>query len=140
MTTPDNMQRLSNTAEKTFTAEVDKSGFVLKFENEAVTGLRNDPNLVISYAVDNYPDTSKLIFHIKGISAANMAVVGEAMYEYCLKVLHTLPTNVRVEASESPVYRNQWDFLVWGIPTLRASELKSLTLKTLKEALHKANK
>jgi len=141
MTTPNKLSSITEAATKALTAAADKTaaGMAIKFEDIAVTGLRYDPNLVISCAIDHFPETSKLIFHVKNISANNMAILGKAMYDYCIKVLHSLPTNVRVEASESPLYRNQWDFIAWGIPTIRVNELKSLAIKTMREALQQAN-
>lgn len=141
MTKPDNLAGITEAATKALTDIADKTaaGVTLKFEAIPVTGLKHDPNLVISCAVDHFKETAKMIFHVKNISANNMDVLGKAMYDYCLKVLHSLPSNVRVEASESPLYRSQWDFIVWGVPNLRANELKATAIKWMKDALVKAN-
>lgn len=142
MTQP-NYQQISDSVTKSLIEAAngkESGGVVLKFDTVAVNGLANDPNLLISYATDLSPTTAKLIFHVKGISPNNMEVIGKALWKLSETVLHPLPSNIRVEASESPVFRSQWDFIVWGIPVIRSGEIRALILKTMREALLQANK
>ena len=141
MTTPNKTSEMIKSAEDALVAEANKitSGLALRFDAQAITNVKSDPNLVIFHAIDYAPDTAKLIFHVKGISASNMQVIGEAMFHFCNRVLYPLPAGIRVEVSESPIYRNQWDFIAWGIPIIRAREIQALAIKTMREALTKAN-
>lgn len=115
-------------------ATKETSGFVLKFTDMAVNGLAHEPNLLISFAKDHSAETVKLIFHVKNVSLNTMDSIGKALSDFCVRVLHQLPGNIRVEASESPVFRNQWDFIVWGVPLLRGTEICNMILKTIKDA------
>lgn len=138
----ENLKEVVDAANKALQAAAtnDTSGFVLQFTDLAISGLPHEPNLVISFAKDHGIETVKLVFHIKGISVNSMEIVGKALSEFCVRVLHQLPSNVRVEASESPIYRNQWDFIVWGVPLLRGTEICNLIIKTIKDALTQNSK
>lgn len=132
----DNTQDIVAAANKALqeAASKETSGFVLVFTDVAITGLAHEPNLVVSFAKDHGIETVKLIFHVKNVSLNTMETIGKALSDFCVRVLHQLPGNIRVEASESPVYRNQWDFIVWGVPLLRGTEIVNMILKTIKDA------
>jgi len=86
----------------------------------------------ISYALDySAVSTVKLIFHVKNVSPQAMERLGRRMQQLCVEILMALPTEIRVEASESPLFRAQWDLIVWGVPAIRGPETQQLIIKAM---------
>lgn len=78
----------------------------------------NSPNLIVSHAVDmTRADTIKLIYHFKNISMSDMNRIGKILYD---KVKEWNMPTVFANGSPSPIYRNQWDFIMFDVPLIRA--------------------
>ena len=103
----------------------------LPFDDLAVTDVPSEPNLVISSAIDYGIESAKLIFHVKHISQRGTEKMSDGMKDFCIRVIHNLPGNVHVSVSDSPVFRNQWDVLLWGVPLLRAKEIQTALIQVL---------
>jgi hypothetical protein len=110
-------------------AHLDARELLLKFTDVPVSGVDACPDALISHAVQYLGTHCKIIFHIKNVSTALMESLADEGKKICVDVLNKLAAPVTVDAGRSPVFRGQWDFVAWGIPILRSSELEKHILK-----------
>lgn len=76
------------------------------------------PNLSVEYAHDNSrKGFSKLVFHFKNASIFDMEKIGKTLHDYVREI--NIPT-AHVTASASPIFRNQWDFIMFDVPEVSA--------------------
>lgn len=130
--TPD-LKHTVNTAKKALTDMANNTAKSTKlgFDDLAINDVPAEPNLLISSAIDYGPESAKLIFHVKHISQRGTEQMSDGLKDFCLRVIHNLPGNVHVSVSDSPLFRNQWDVLLWGIPLIRAREIQTALIQIL---------
>jgi hypothetical protein len=109
--------------------QLDARELLLKFTDVRVSGVDACPDAVISHAVQYLGTHAKVIFHIKNVSVKIMENLADAGKKICVDVLNKIPSSITVDAGKSPVFRGQWDFVAWGIPILRSSEIEKHVLK-----------
>lgn len=109
--------------------QLDARELLLKFTDVPVSGVDACPDVVISHAVQYLGTHSKVIFHIKNVSVKVMESLADEGKRICVDVLNKIPSSITVDAGKSPVFRGQWDFVTWGIPILRSSEIEKHLLK-----------
>lgn len=109
-------------------------GIALSFEAVPLPGFASSPDAVAHVAVDQTGDGSivKLIVHVKSICFDDMARFTAPLNHFSLQVLHELPGRVEMEVGESPVFRQQWDCCIWGVPTMRGPGVKQLLIQLLR--------
>jgi hypothetical protein len=88
-------------------AQAPGGGFQLQFETEPLPASAGSSNAHISWTTDYSGGSEvKLIFHVKSVSLNAMEAMGEEMQKLCANVITTLPTEVRAQAGESPIFRD----------------------------------
>ena len=109
---------------------------VLAFEETTLPGA-NHIEAHIAHAIDySRAESPKLIFHVKKISMNEMEQIGRKVQEIVPAAVHQIPgANIYVFAEQSPIFRSQWDFIVFGVPVLRTREIHRLILQTIQTAL-----
>lgn len=69
---------------------------------------------------------AKLVMHFKKISPMDMEILGEAIYTS----LRGTSMYMKVEASRSPIYRSQWDLIIYSTP-FEAVQIRNRILSVL---------
>lgn len=106
---------------------------VLTFAQRKLPEAAGGPDAAVSYAVDasGNGETRKLVFHLQHVSERGIKAVGIALEPRLLQIIHTVPGEMRGEYSDSPLFRNQVDLIVWGVPTAYATYVQNMVLRTL---------
>lgn len=105
---------------------------VLGFEIERLENLKH-VEAHVAHAMDaSNAAAPKLVFHFKNVSRNEMERLGQAMFEKVAAAVHTIPGNIHMSASESPIFRGQWDLLIYNVPIVRVREIHRLVLTTAK--------
>ena len=114
-------------------ADLSRGGVALAFEIVPLPGLPGSPQARAKIAEDRSGDGTvvKLVVHVEEICLDDMARITPAMQDFVVRVLHPLPRDIVVDAGESPVFRHQWDFIVWGVPALRLPGVKAELIRTM---------
>lgn len=115
-------------AEKDLQNNVDLVGAAtgpLEFIDTKVDNVSTCPDALISHSIQYLGTHAKLIYHIKGVSHSVMEKLADEGRRICIEVLNKIPKErITADVGKSPIFRSQWDFIVWGIPILRSSELR----------------
>lgn len=108
---------------------------VLEFKTMSLPG--KHPECSVSHAIDrSNKNAPKLIFQFQHVSREEMGELGYAIYhKVVLPLLIAMPGDIHVYAEESPIYRSRWDFVAFGIPSIRTQEVYRLILQTAQNAL-----
>jgi hypothetical protein len=71
---------------------------------------REYPRFHLNHTImDLSPTQSKIVMHFKKISPQDMETLGEVVY----RTLQGTSMSVQAEAGRSPVYRSQWDLIIF---------------------------
>lgn len=108
------------------------SGTGLQFTTYPIPGNLMTPDLRVDAAIDGSGGVLvKLVYHVQGCSQKAAEVIGEKIQGFCMATLHPLAGDVCGQFSENPMFRGNWDLLVWGVPALRAKEIHRMAIETI---------
>lgn len=96
---------------------------------EVVWSVNEMKNFVVEHAiVPQNEELSKIVFHVKKLSPVVMDTLSLFLHD---EITKKMKPPALVEAGHSPVYRDQWDLVLFHLPKFRASMVRDAILSAM---------
>jgi len=86
------------------------------------TLIRNTDIKIRHAIIVTSPETHKIVFQVFNIPQQSREKIGKLLFTYCQDHLSKLP-GIYAEADHNPIFRKNWDFMVYHVPCLLSKHI-----------------